>query len=174
MAKWNQESVIRGALRRAFARSPAVLNVKYKTRRESPRYKKDGSLSKQKKVEYQCAICKQWYGSNDVAVDHIEPVIPVNGVRSSWDMFMERLFCDEKNLQLVCSYKKKKFELHDKPSCHYLKTQEERLTRGISSDSLELKSCEDPKRQKTLGKRIKDKQKKLSNIKSQILDYFVK
>lgn len=174
MPKWNQESVIRGALRRAFARSPIVSEVKYATRRESLRYKKDGTISKQKKVEYCCAICNNWYGSNDVAVDHISPVIPIDGERSSWDDFMARLFCKKENLQLICSYKKKKFDLHGKPSCHYLKTQEERLIRGLSTDQKELNESSDSKRIKLLNKRIKDKNKKLTDIRDNMLRYFSK
>ena len=168
MAKWNQESVIRGALRRAFARAPVVSEVKYETRKESPRYKKDGTLSKQKKVEYRCAMCGGWYGSGDVAVDHIDPVIPVNGERSSWDEFIDRLFCTKDNLQLVCSYKKKKFDIYGKPSCHYLKTQEERTIRGISVDKEELLTCDDPKRLKLLKKRIDKKNKQLEELNKQL------
>ena len=131
MAKWNQVSVIRGALRRGFARSPQVQEVKYSDRREVPKYKKDGTLAKRPKVEYHCAECDGWYPSTGVAVDHIEPVIPVDGSFVDWNTFVERLFCSTENLQLICSYKKKDFEKFGKPSCHHVKTQFERTTRDL-------------------------------------------
>jgi len=131
MAKWNQTSVIRGALRRGFARSPQVQEVKYSKRREVPKYKKDGTLAKRPKVEYHCAECDGWYPSTGVAVDHIEPVIPVDGGFVDWNTFVERLFCSSENLQLVCSYKKKDFDKFGKPSCHHIKTQIERTTRAL-------------------------------------------
>lgn len=45
-------------------------------------------------------------------VDHVEPVVPVTGW-DSWDSFMERLFCEEDNLQALCK------------SCHKVKTMAE-------------------------------------------------
>lgn len=52
-----------------------------------------------------------------VYVDHIEPVEdPVKGW-SSWDNYMERLYCPESNLQVLCK------------ECHDAKTNEERKLR---------------------------------------------
>jgi hypothetical protein len=131
MAKWNQVSVIRGALRRGFARSPQVQEVKYSQRREVPKYNKDGALAKKPKVEYHCAECDGWYPSTGVAVDHIDPVIPIDGSFVDWNTFVDRLFCSTTNLQLICSYKKKYFTQFGKPSCHYVKTQFERTSRDL-------------------------------------------
>jgi len=48
-----------------------------------------------------------------VQVDHIIPVIdPATGF-TTWDAFIERLFCDRDNLQVLCT------------SCHDIKTKEE-------------------------------------------------
>lgn len=125
--KWNENAVIRGALRRIFARSPVVQDKKLETRSEFPSFKKDGSEAKNPSVRYQCAICKRWFKSSDIAVDHISPVV-LDGFKD-WNTFIERLFCDKDNLQVLCSYKLKDIKLHGgEVSCHLKKTREERST----------------------------------------------
>lgn len=127
--KFNSNSAFRGALRRVFARSPKVIAVKKAARRESPKYRKDGSLAKKPKVEYQCAHCKEWYRGTHIAVDHILPVINPETSFVDWNNFIERLDCSEDNLQILCSYTnvdedtKKEYGRY---SCHYFKTQAER------------------------------------------------
>lgn len=126
--KWNWNSNIRGALRRMFARSPVVREVMQEGRRESPRYNKDGSVSKRNKVEYQCQVCGGWFPSKFMSVDHIEPVISPEHGFEDWNTFIERLCCDKSNLQRICSYTKKHEDSTSefgRYSCHYLKTQRE-------------------------------------------------
>jgi len=123
--KWNENATIRGALRRAFARSPIVLEVKASVRKEMPQYKKDGTLAKRPAVRYKCAICGKWFKGTDTAVDHIDPV--VNDGFKDWNTFVDRLFCDSSNLQVLCDYPLKDVEKHDNEiSCHLKKTREER------------------------------------------------
>lgn len=123
--KWNENATIRGALRRAFSRSPAVQDCKRASRRESVQYKKDGSVAKRPAVRYQCAECGEWFMGKDVAVDHIDPV--VNDGFKDWNVFVDRLFCNPDNLQVLCSYKLADVKKHnDKISCHLKKTREER------------------------------------------------
>lgn len=50
----------------------------------------------------------------NIFVDHIDPVVDPNTGFSGWDTFVNRLFCEEDNLQLLCK------------SCHDLKSKEER------------------------------------------------
>ena len=131
--KYNVNSQIRSAIRRTFSRSPMVQDVLKKVRKETPRYKKDGELAKRPNVRYQCAICKKWFKSTEVAVDHIDPVISIEDGFIDWNTFVDRLFCDSSNLQVVCSYLKKNIHLHnDELSCHHKKTQEEKKLRKKS------------------------------------------
>lgn len=129
---YNQNSVIRGALRRAFARSPLVQEKMAESRREVPRYLKDGSLAKKPWVQRQCEVCLQWVGSTKITIDHIDPVIPVNGhaVRADgsqdWNEFIDRLWCDKSNLQRICD------------DCHNLKTNGERIARLLKQYNAEL------------------------------------
>jgi len=61
-----------------------------------------------------------------VAVDHIDPVIPPEGF-SSWDDTIQRMFCEKDGLQLLC------------PDCHDEKTADERKERNGSRRELEEK-----------------------------------
>lgn len=53
-------------------------------------------------------------------VDHIDPVIPVedSGKDKDWNKIINRLFCEEDNMQSVCS------------KCHLEKTKKERSERA--------------------------------------------
>ena len=120
---FNQEMAIRGANRRLFARSPSVREKLEQSRQEFPRYKKDGTLAKKPWVKRQCEVCNNWVGSTQIAIDHIDPVVPPDGFPPGFDMweritlFLKRLWCDVSNLQRICD------------SCHNKKTQEERIAR---------------------------------------------
>ena len=129
--KYNQNSAIRGALRRAFARSPLVQEIMADSRREVPRYKKDGSRHKKNSVQRQCQVCKNWVGSSQISVDHIAPVISVDNGFQDWNEFIARLWCDKNNLQRICD------------ACHDKKTYEERITRLVIKYTEELDMIED-------------------------------
>lgn len=127
-AKFNENSQCRGALRRVFVRSPVIKEVMLQARREVPRLNKDGSPAKKPAVQYQCNLCQSWRPSNDVAVDHKEPVVSLTEGFVDWNTFMERLFCSADNLQVVCS------------ACHDLKSAAERVTRKANKKSTQKKS----------------------------------
>jgi hypothetical protein len=129
-SKYNPNSVIRGVLRRAFARSPIVQEIINESRREVPKYKKDGTLAKKPSVQRQCQTCNQWVGSTKIAVDHVEPVISVEEGFQDWNIFIDRLWCGKDNLARICS------------TCHYFKTQSERISRLIIQYTLELDELE--------------------------------
>ena len=77
----------------------------------------------------------------EIAVDHIEPVIPVTG-RTTWDDYIDRLFNGK--LQILCNYK----GIRDgKKSCHALKTLAENRERKRLN----------PKEKKPKTKKKKDK-----------------
>lgn len=69
--------------------------------------------NKRQKFEYQCNHCKKWFAEKDINVDHI---IPAGTLTCANDLpgFVERLFCEVKNLQVLCT------------ECHNVKTQKER------------------------------------------------
>lgn len=99
-------------------------------RREVAKYNKDGSRAKKDAVQYQCNACGEWTKSTAVAVDHITPVIDVQVGFVDWNQFVERLFCDKSNLQVICD------------TCHNAKTQSERIARLLKQYTQELDSLE--------------------------------
>jgi 5-methylcytosine-specific restriction endonuclease McrA len=124
--KYNQNTVIRGALRRAFARSPLVQEIMQESRREAPRYKADGSRHKKNWVQRECQVCGEWVSSSNMAVDHIIPVVSVEEGFQDWNEFITRLWCDKTNLQRICDI------------CHDKKTQAERIERLLKKYTQEL------------------------------------
>lgn len=70
-----------------------------------------------KRNTYKCNVCGGLFPNKDVVVDHIKPAVdPIKGFES-WDIFIERLLCEEDNLQLICK------------ECHSTKSDKERKLR---------------------------------------------
>jgi 5-methylcytosine-specific restriction endonuclease McrA len=112
--KYNANSAIRSAVRRAFSRSPMVREVMMKVRRERPWYKSDGSQAAKPRVEYLCSTCGEWHMGKNIQVDHLIPVIDPETGFQDWNTFIARLFCDSDNLRVLCH------------TCHKLKTDSEK------------------------------------------------
>lgn len=71
--------------------------------------KKTGRIGK----HYRCAMCGEVFPSSEVNVNHIEPVVSIENGFTTWDDFIERLFCVKELLNVLC-----------KP-CHDVLTKEE-------------------------------------------------
>lgn len=89
------------------------------SRRWQPKYTILNEAKTEKKVNtntgriaqhFACAHCKKDFPQKDVEVDHIVEI----GREKTWDEFINGLFCEKDNLQVLC-----------KP-CHKTKTLEER------------------------------------------------
>jgi len=65
-------------------------------------------------MHYKCAACSKDYVSKDVQVDHVNPVVDPTTGFVSWDVYIDRLFCEGGNLQVLCS------------TCHKKKTAKEK------------------------------------------------
>lgn len=63
---------------------------------------------------YKCAECKEDFPSKEVQTDHRSPVVEPEVGFVDWDTFIQRLYCDKENLQILCT------------SCHKAKTLTER------------------------------------------------
>lgn len=79
--------------------------------------------------KYKCAGCKKTVGASkvingkrqpNVFVDHINPVVDPKTGFTTWDDFIERLYCEEDNLQVLCR------------DCHDKKTAKEKQQRKNS------------------------------------------
>lgn len=93
----------------------------------SPAYKEALKYSFQRKGSdgteyYKCAKCGKVIPRPQKRVDHISPVVPVEGWDGSWDTLRDRMsFEDSANLQVLCH----------RP-CHTTKTNEENEARRRS------------------------------------------
>jgi hypothetical protein len=65
--------------------------------------KKTGRLAQ----HYLCNGCGKEFVAKDVQADHIQPVVGEEGF-ISWDVYIERMFCDKQNFQCLCTSKTKK------------------------------------------------------------------
>ena len=122
---------IKGALRRAFRMSPRMSGVLNAARVElPPALKKDGNEGKRNQVRYRCASCEELFQQKNVAVDHIEPVVPLYREEKtmSGSELVRGIYCAVSNLQVLCNTKIKDLPKGVK-SCHYNKTQEEKFLR---------------------------------------------
>lgn len=100
------------------------------SRREVPRYNKDGSRHKKNWVQRECQVCGTWVSTSKMAVDHIIPVISVEEGKQTWDEFVARLWCAKSNLQRICD------------TCHDKKTYAERIARLLIKYTNELDEIE--------------------------------
>ena len=103
-------SFIRSALRQKSRWWKPISVCKLNARRD---YK---GPSKRQKYEYQCKKCKVWTTEKNINVDHI---IGAGALNCAQDLpgFVERLFCEQENLQVLCV------------TCHDAKTLKEKQSK---------------------------------------------
>jgi 5-methylcytosine-specific restriction endonuclease McrA len=61
------------------------------------------------KTKFKCNICHQLFDAHETNVDHINPVVGIEGF-TNWDDYINNMFCEVENMQLLCH------------SCHDAKT----------------------------------------------------
>lgn len=70
---------------------------------------------------YKCAKCENIFPKKEIRLDHIEPVVPVEGFKNGSDFdlheFAERLLVEENQFQVLCN------------NCHHEKSQGENSKR---------------------------------------------
>jgi hypothetical protein len=68
---------------------------------------------------HRCEQCQNLFPKGEMAADHIEPVIPIDGWEKkgflgyNWDSLIQRLYCEIDGFQALCG------------ACHKLKTKDE-------------------------------------------------
>lgn len=113
MGRYDEFSAIFGALRRCWASHPrrkAILAAAVHPDIVGPRGGK----------RIICQECGGDFGQGNIAVDHIEPVVPIGTDRRSmsWDEVVDRMMhCPDSNLQPICK------------DCHSIKTKAENKER---------------------------------------------
>lgn len=95
-------SILRSGSRR-WGPKYGVLNAAKTEKRINP---KSGRIAQ----HFRCASCLSEFPAKQVQVDHIKPI----GFDKTWDEFIDGLFCEADNLQVLCV------------DCHKVKTQKEK------------------------------------------------
>lgn len=98
--EWALKPTVFSALRRAWRNCPARREVLAKSKKEY--YVKCKNGNSKRRVHFKCAVCGQYFDGKDINVDHIEPVIDPNTGFTTYDNYIERLFCPIENLQVIC------------------------------------------------------------------------
>jgi hypothetical protein len=99
--KWTEaryRSFVTSTLRAGSRKWPP----KYETLNAAKTEKKINKATGRLAQHYLCAMCEQEYTQKDVQVDHIKPVIDPKKGFVSWDTYIDRMFCEGKNLQVLC------------------------------------------------------------------------
>lgn len=68
---------------------------------------------------WKCASCHEHFKKHEVQKDHIEPVVSVTGGLNDFNAYIDTLFCEPENIQILC-----------KP-CHQIKSGAEASLRAI-------------------------------------------
>lgn len=103
------KSFIISGLRAASRRYPP----KYETLNEAKTEKKINAATGRLAQHYKCAVCKEEFPATQIQVDHKRPVVDPKKGFVDWNTYIERMFCDKKNLQALCK------------GCHKTKTTKE-------------------------------------------------
>lgn len=104
-----RRAFIVGVLRQGTQRYPP----KYETLNEAKTVKKVNAKTGRIAQHFRCAECLLDFPQKEVQVDHISPIVSIEGF-TTWDSYIERMFCSKDNLQVLCK------EDHDR------KTKQER------------------------------------------------
>lgn len=126
-----EKRTLKGAIRRAFRQSSRMRDVLKACRVElPPALKKDGNPGLRPQVRFKCAVCGDLFPGKWIAVDHINPVVPLD--KKEKDMtpndLVNGIYCEPENLQPIC-VTPIKFLPKNQKSCHAKKTAEENFIR---------------------------------------------
>ena len=98
--QWTQarfDSFIKSALRSASVRWPPRYTVLREACVGTKVNVKSGRMAK----HYKCNRCREEFPAKDVQVNHIIPVVPIEGF-TSWDDTIKRMFCEKDKLEVLC------------------------------------------------------------------------
>lgn len=89
--------------------------------------------------QYRCAMCGELFGPKEVDIDHIEPVIDPRTGFTTFDDYINKLFCDADGFQILC-----------RAACHSSKTMiEDQMREHFKTGKEEIP---DFKHKKTIDK----------------------
>lgn len=95
-----ERGLLKGAIRRVFSRSDLRRSVVEKSQVKGVVNAKRPRVKKWSK----CSLCKELIATYQIVVDHIDPIIAVNGSLENmdWDEVINKTWCVIDNLQAIC------------------------------------------------------------------------
>ena len=123
---WNESRIknfIISLLRAGSRKWPPRAKVLGQAKTEKKINSKSGRLAQ----HYLCNACKKDFPQKDVNVDHVIPVVSPEEGFVDWNTYIPRMFCEEENLQVLCS------------RCHTKKSTEEKKVRSASKQATKNK-----------------------------------
>lgn len=108
------KALIKGSMRRIFARSEYHRRIK-----DSAYVEHSDPTRKRVKSWRRCQVCTKPEAKTNCVLDHLLPVVPINSSLEEMSIqeIADAIWCDEENLQVVCS------------ACHFQKTLRENAQR---------------------------------------------
>lgn len=88
--KYDKKRFVVATLRKASLRWPARNEAK--------------KLARIERGFYKCNACEKAFGPKEIHVDHIKPVVSIKEGFINWDEFIDGLFCEIENLQVLCTH----------------------------------------------------------------------
>lgn len=94
-----ERNLIKGALRRVFVRS----ELRRRALKHNEVEHSDDKHPRVKRWSW-CTTCGEVIPSYKTQVDHVIPLIPIDKTLEdfTWDELIDRLWCNEENLKLLC------------------------------------------------------------------------
>lgn len=103
-------SFVTSTLRSGARRWPPKFETLNAAKTEKRVNSKTGRLAQ----HFLCNGCGEEFPAKDVQVDHINPVVSPSKGFKTWDDFIDKLYCEKDNLQVLCL------------ACHKKKTADEK------------------------------------------------
>ncbi len=141
----NTERDIRRFLIPVLRRASMRFKVKVEKGYEYPRTQAKQAARIERGL-YKCASCGEGFKEKDTVVDHIEPVVALEGDDYDWNTFINRLYVPAEKLQILCI------------PCHDLKSlTEDNLRTAHREKEREIQKI--IKNQEKIAKRLANKKK---------------
>lgn len=90
-----------------------IASFRWKPRQEAK------SAARVQRGIYMCAMCSSEIKPDEIKIDHVNPVIPIDTGFTTWDSYIERMFCKSSDFQILCTV------------CHDAKTFMEKEMRKV-------------------------------------------
>ena len=143
------KAFIIAVLRQGTRRYPPKYECLNEAKTEKKKNTKTGRIAQ----HYECKDCGHDYPASMVQVDHVKPVVDPQAGFVDWNTFIERLFCEKENLQVLCK------------TCHDIKSKEEKQLRTSTKGEVQSKLTKQSKPRKAkLSSKGRSAPKKLPSL----------